>query len=471
MSTPGMTKRENNNGADHDRLIQLLKKRSERRRAKLDLPSPPPAPKFTPQPPPPSQAQVQQPQILIKDGSIINDYSLHFVQTSHRPQSYIRNATLESRFEGYPKLARLARLKQKLVEERAHPPMSLRWDEQGEDLRDVLGVRRGVRFDVVVIDATSPEHHPEQLFHLPVPDLISTPSFLYIWVNTPCLETGRQLLTHWGFRRAEDVVWCKTTPDPTSDSQPWESGPFVSSKVHCLMGIKGTVRRSTDTHLIHCNVDTDTILAPSPPPSTPHAKPTELYHIIENFCLGRRRLEIFATDASLRRGWVSVGREMTRTTWDVERWLEGLVEGGTGSVVGFDGEIEMLRPKSPVPKGQQHMRHGMGGQQSQQMGMGAGMMQPQQGMYMGGQVAIPGNGMQMPMAMPSQYAMPNMVQPHMMGMGMPMQPMPMTPQMAAQMQMQYQQQQRQQLQYQHYMNQQAYNNGWNQWGQGYGYQQ
>lgn len=31
------------------------------------------------------------------------------------------------------------------------------------------------------------------------------------------------------------------------------------------MGIKGTVRRSTDGHLIHANVDTDIIISEEPP--------------------------------------------------------------------------------------------------------------------------------------------------------------------------------------------------------------
>lgn len=33
---------------------------------------------------------------------------------------------------------------------------------------------------------------------------------------------------------------------------------------HCLMGIKGTVRRSTDGHVIHANIDTDIIIAEEP---------------------------------------------------------------------------------------------------------------------------------------------------------------------------------------------------------------
>lgn len=35
-------------------------------------------------------------------------------------------------------------------------------------------------------------------------------------------------------------------------------------KEHCLMGIKGTVRRSTDGHIIHANIDTDVIIAEEP---------------------------------------------------------------------------------------------------------------------------------------------------------------------------------------------------------------
>jgi hypothetical protein len=31
------------------------------------------------------------------------------------------------------------------------------------------------------------------------------------------------------------------------------------------MGIKGTVRRSTDGHFIHCNIDTDVIVAEEEP--------------------------------------------------------------------------------------------------------------------------------------------------------------------------------------------------------------
>ncbi len=88
------------------------------------------------------------------------------------------------------------------------------------------------------------------------------------------------------------------------------------------MGIRGTVRRSTDSWFVHCNVgefirrqnlliyllifslDTDVIIWEGDPVD-PTRKPPEMYTLIENFCLGFRRLEVFGKLSSLRRGWVT----------------------------------------------------------------------------------------------------------------------------------------------------------------------
>ena len=104
-------------------------------------------------------------------------------------------------------------------------------------------------------------------------------------------------------------------------------------KEHCLVGLRGTVRRATDPHMIHTNVDTDIIiaevqslcfqpkqamkerkslcaLAQEPQPLGSSRKPDELYHIVENFSQGRRRLELFGTEHNRRPGWITVGREV-----------------------------------------------------------------------------------------------------------------------------------------------------------------
>lgn len=65
----------------------------------------------------------------------------------------------------------------------------------------------------------------------------------------------------WGFRRAEDIVWVKTNRNKSSDeSAPASGALFANQKEHCLMGIKGTIKRSVDVRFAHCNVDTDIIV-------------------------------------------------------------------------------------------------------------------------------------------------------------------------------------------------------------------
>ena len=57
-------------------------------------------------------------------------------------------------------------------------------------------------------------------------------------------------------------------------------------------------------------------------------KPSEIYSIIENFCLGVRRLELFGNDQSMRPGWVTVGPEVTRSTFELQSYLRSFDIGG-----------------------------------------------------------------------------------------------------------------------------------------------
>lgn len=59
------------------------------------------------------------------------------------------------------------------------------------------------------------------------------------------------------------------------------------------MGIKGTVRRSTDGDFIHANVDIDLIISEETEYGSLE-KPVEIFHIIEHFCLGRRRYDLLS---------------------------------------------------------------------------------------------------------------------------------------------------------------------------------
>jgi len=190
-----------------------------------------------------------------------------------------------------------------------------------------------------------------ELEKLNIPAVAANPCFLFLWVGNggDGLEQGRELFRKWGFRRSEDIVWVKTNKEnPNNTSARDESSTFLRTKEHCLMGIHGSVRRNTDAHIIHSNIDTDVIIAEEPKVGS-NRKPEELYHIIEHFCLGRRRLELFGEDHNIRPGWVTIGNKISSSKWSPEvynSYFEPLAL--NGHLLGTTVEVENLRPKSPT---------------------------------------------------------------------------------------------------------------------------
>ena len=155
---------------------------------------------------------------------------------------------------------------------------------------------------------------------LDIGEVAATRSFVFLWCgSSEGLDMGRFCLRKWGFRRCEDICWIRTNINNPGHSKNLEpKAVFQRTKVHhafvklvlgsatenycilvqnvcfyffqehCLMGIKGTVRRSTDGDFIHANVDIDLIISEEPEYGSLE-KPVEIFHIIEHFCLGRRR--------------------------------------------------------------------------------------------------------------------------------------------------------------------------------------
>ena len=128
------------------------------------------------------------------------------------------------------------------------------------------------------------------------------------------------------------------------------------SKEHCLVGIKGTVRRGHDAYFIHANIDTDVIVSEEPQVHGSTEKPEELYRVIERFCLGRRRIELFGNERNVRSGWLTVGAQVAESNYNprlYNSWFEGdkcyplAKDYMGGRYVGTTHEIEELRPRSP----------------------------------------------------------------------------------------------------------------------------
>ncbi|KEI42301.1 uncharacterized protein L969DRAFT_141549 [Mixia osmundae IAM 14324] len=255
----------------------------------------------------------------------------------------------------HPKLQRLLEMHHAVLERESHPAMHLRADLRSFDFDTLVPFR----FDTILIDAPLAEYGQadnwswDELAALPIPRLAAQPSFIWIWVGSGSgpsqgLERGRDLLARWGYRRCEDIVWLKSnTRAPAIEDEPVTDTLLTHTKEHCLMGIKGTVRRSTDGAFARCNIDTDVIVWEGDP-DNPLAKPPELHALIENFCLGSRRLELFGSRA--RRGWLTLGPADIDSAEQFEqaKYAEWFAQ--NGALFTTTQEIDDLRPKSPPPR-------------------------------------------------------------------------------------------------------------------------
>jgi len=306
-----------------------------------------------------------------------NDYSQNFVDTGMRPQNFIRELDLTSVAEDYPKLRELIQRKDEIVAKSASPPMYYKCDLREHVLSPEFF---GTKFDVILVDPPWEEYThrapgitdhieywtAEEIMNLKIEAIADTPSFVFLWVGDGVgLEQGRQCLKKWGFRRCEDVCWVKTNKKNAAPSLRHDSHTLLQhSKEHCLMGIKGTVRRSTDGHVIHANIDTDIIIAEEPTDGSTK-KPEDMYRIIEHFALGRRRLELFGEDHNIRPGWLTLGKNLSYSNFNKEAYIRSFADkdgkvwqGGGGRnpppeaphLVVTTPEIESLRPKSPPAK-------------------------------------------------------------------------------------------------------------------------
>ena len=306
-----------------------------------------------------------------------NDYCQNYVDTGQRPQNYIRDVGLTDRFEEYPKLKDLNLLKDELIRKTNTPPMYLRCDLDNYDIREL-----GSKFEVILIQPPLEEYRRQagfpadsvktfswnDIMALEIEEISAPRSFVFLWCgSSDGLDSGRQCLKKWGFRRCEDICWIKTNFKKKNPKYIDQGALFSRTKEHCLMGIKGTVRRSIDGDFIHANVDIDLIIDEEQELGN-EDKPEEIFHLIEHFCLSRRRLHLFGRDSSIRPGWLTVGPGLTNSNFDAEtyrNYFKVSDENASGILTGCTDEIERLRPKTPPPRdkserGSHHSGRGRG---------------------------------------------------------------------------------------------------------------
>lgn len=288
-----------------------------------------------------------------------NDFSNNYIHDNDSfPQSHVNN--IDNTVDGYPKLQKLFREKQSLNIKYASKPYGckMKIDEMVPMLNRWIK-RDNLQFDVVMIGClTENQFIYPLLTQLPLDKLISKPGFLFIWASAQKINELTKLLNNenWAkkFRRSEELVFVPIDKDspffPGLDCD--ESSVLEKMQWHCWMCITGTVRRSSDGHLIHCNVDTDLVIQNSHMRNGP--VPSHLYKIAENFSTATRRLHIipartgWETPIRLRPGWVIMSPDILLNNFSPKRYKKDIDT--IGHNVPNTNEIENLRPKSPVQK-------------------------------------------------------------------------------------------------------------------------
>lgn len=269
---------------------------------------------------------------------------------------FVRNR--EDPVEGYPRLQRLKQLKKRQFEQHSTKPYGCRIepDKMVQRLSEWI-YKDNLQFDVIMIGGlTENQFIYPLLTKLPIEKLCSKPGFLFIWASTKKIQELTKLLSsdaNWGkkFRRSEELVFVAL--DESSPYYPHEAKnnpSFTKNQWHCWICITGTVRRSTDNHLIHCNVDTD--LSMENKATVNSAVPPHLYKVAENFSSSTRRLHIIpsrtglTTPVKMKPGWVVVSPDILLDNFSPTTYKKDIEV--LGKNLPFHHEIESLRPKSPV---------------------------------------------------------------------------------------------------------------------------
>lgn len=293
-----------------------------------------------------------------------NDYNNQYLHLEKLPSSYVSN--INNSVDGYPKLQRLNQLKQKQIAKHSTKPYGYR--VQPNEIAPVLTKwcdEYNLQFDVIMIGAmTNDPFALSLLTKLPLPRLCSKPGFLFIWATREKIgELSMLLNVHFNkkFRRSEELIFLPVSKDSKYYPPQNDSSLFENQQWHCWMCITGTVRRSTDQHLIHCNIDTDLKFEPQTGLAN-SAVPGSMYRIAENFSNLNRRLHIIPTklgyDSPIRSrpGWVIMSPDILLHNFEPIKYESDLYAKSfinyknnlVQYLISQTAEIEELRPKSPT---------------------------------------------------------------------------------------------------------------------------
>jgi len=139
----------------------------------------------------------------------------------------------------------------------------------------------------------------ESIMELPVAQVATQRSHLYLWVPNALIAEGLEVMERWGFQYKSNIAWYKVRKDGGPDRR-GVGFYFRNVTELCLFGIGGENNRTLKPGRTQPNV----IVARKREHSR---KPDEMYEIVEQ-CSPGPHLEMFARHT--RPGWLQWGNEV-----------------------------------------------------------------------------------------------------------------------------------------------------------------
>eukprot|EP01090_Pellita_catalonica_P007570 TRINITY_DN1815_c0_g1_i2.p1 TRINITY_DN1815_c0_g1~~TRINITY_DN1815_c0_g1_i2.p1 ORF type:complete len:318 (+),score=43.10 TRINITY_DN1815_c0_g1_i2:1-954(+) len=130
---------------------------------------------------------------------------------------------------------------------------------------------------------------------------LSDAGFCFLWVINSQFEFGFECLRKWGYTYVDSVTWVKkTVNDKIAIAPGWY---ILHSSEVCLVGVKANGKELEFNSRINDDIIYGEIREKS-------RKPDAIYELIERMVPGGRKIELFARNHNLRKGWLGVGNQL-----------------------------------------------------------------------------------------------------------------------------------------------------------------
>ena len=186
----------------------------------------------------------------------------------------------------------------------ADPP----WRIKGAQRNDSSFMFSNSKFN---LDYNTLSNH--EILSIPV-EKLSNSGFFFLWVLNSLLDVGYACLNKWGYEVVDQITWIKTrNSNRVYVSQGYY---FLHSSEVCLVGFKNnnssldpnnTTNTSNNTINYKSKIATNIIFSDVRSKSQ---KPEEIYELVDKLMPGAKKLELFARNHNLRKGWFSLGNQL-----------------------------------------------------------------------------------------------------------------------------------------------------------------